>query len=243
MVQDAEFFLECGVDYEENDIEFPEGYKISKRAPIQGVSFNECVEFCARLCECVSVSYSLSAKICQPKSGLGAKVKASRTNDIINARRTLPGCDTSFSLSFSPISTGPATSSSSSSSGSGSGSVQTTAVSPPVTTSASSTTNMSGSSTPSDSGEVTVTTTQVVTTTLTLSNGGTTIITTQITTVCFTGSVHAFFSSPISEYVSNHLSEHVHSDPDGVVPIVLQHEPDHQDYTRLAYSNVDDCEN
>ncbi|KKY19882.1 hypothetical protein UCDDS831_g05167 [Diplodia seriata] len=103
MVQDAEFYLECGVDYEENDIEFPEGYKISKRAPIQGVSFNECVEFCARLCD--------------------------------------------------PI------------------------------------------------------------------------------------------SDHFSDHASDHFSEHVHSDPDGVIPIVLQHEPDHQDYTRLAYSNVDDCEN
>ncbi|OJD35710.1 uncharacterized protein BKCO1_15000148 [Diplodia corticola] len=183
-VPNAEFSLECGVDYQDNNIDFPEGYKISKRAPIAGVSFIDCVEFCARLCDCVSISYSFSTNTCQPKSALGDKVEASTANDIINARRIQPGCISSSSSSAGPTSAGPVISSTSSSSGTGSAQ-STTARPPSVTTGGSSLTT----NTLSDGGQVTVTTTQVLTTTLTLSNGGTTIITTQITTVCFTGSV------------------------------------------------------
>ncbi|KAK7728492.1 hypothetical protein SLS57_002380 [Botryosphaeria dothidea] len=162
-VADAQFFLECGADYDGYNIDSPGSYgRLQKRDPVVDVSFYDCVESCARLCECVAVTYSFSQRTCQRKSDLGPKVQLQ--NDIINARRVRPGC-VSSSSSSSP--------SSISSSVTGS---------PPITTTTGS---VSVSSTGSP---VTVTTTQSFTSTITTTNdGGTAIITTVVTTVCSTG--------------------------------------------------------
>ncbi|KKY20634.1 hypothetical protein UCDDS831_g04681 [Diplodia seriata] len=101
-VQNAQFSLECGTDYESYNIEFPDNYKppsnykrgLAKRAPIEGVSFEDCVEFCAKLCDCHDIAYQFSTSTCQPKSAQGQKVQGS--NDIVNARRVTPGCIASF---------------------------------------------------------------------------------------------------------------------------------------------------
>ncbi|KAL0262151.1 hypothetical protein SLS55_003590 [Diplodia seriata] len=80
-VQNAQFSLECGTDYESYNIEFPDNYKppsnykrgLAKRAPIEGVSFEDCVEFCAKLCDCHDIAYQFSTSTCQPKSAQGQK--------------------------------------------------------------------------------------------------------------------------------------------------------------------------
>ncbi|EKG13912.1 hypothetical protein MPH_08911 [Macrophomina phaseolina MS6] len=108
-VPNSEFYLECGIDYADNNIEFPPGYQIQKRDSIQDVSFYDCVEFCARLCDCVDVTYSFSARTCQPKSAFGQRVAVQNTNNVINARRTKPGCVSSSFSSSSSAARGSAT--------------------------------------------------------------------------------------------------------------------------------------